>query len=503
VKAVIYVRVSDDRQVENTSLAGQEQACRDWCAARNVDVDRVFRDAGQSAKTADRPAFQEMIRYTERMDSQLGYCVVYRFNRFARDQFDHVTYRTLLQRRNILLQSATEATDDSPFGRAAEAIISVFNQLDNEMRSEGTLRGMRARASAGAWQWKAPLGYVNEPKRNGEPSNLAIDPSRGPLVKKGFELLALGTHNKAEVLRTLTAQGLRSTTGREIRAQTFDRLIRNPVYAGRIVLPNWGLDTKGSFEPLISEDLFNRVQSVLDGKALPKVPHKRANEAFPLRGLLQCDICDKPVTASMSTGRHGGKFGYYRCTKNHLNVPASKVEQQFLELLDRLRPNEERILLVKTVFKAVWKQRHQNCESAVKALTKRRAELKEKKLKLLDAKLSGQIRDEDYHDFAERLNSELALVDTELHSVTVDEIDIDAALDWVERLLWNQRKLWLDSSLEAKQKLQNALFPNGLKLSKEGIGTPPNSSFYEILGADQVSENTLASPRGFEPLLSP
>jgi DNA invertase Pin-like site-specific DNA recombinase len=55
--AVIYVRVSDSRQVDNTSLASQEEICRQWCQSRGIEVDRVFTDAGESAKTADRTEF--------------------------------------------------------------------------------------------------------------------------------------------------------------------------------------------------------------------------------------------------------------------------------------------------------------------------------------------------------------------------------------------------------------------------------------------------------------
>ena len=52
--AVIYVRVSSPRQVENTSLATQEEACRAYCLRAGLEVLRVFREEGESARTADR-----------------------------------------------------------------------------------------------------------------------------------------------------------------------------------------------------------------------------------------------------------------------------------------------------------------------------------------------------------------------------------------------------------------------------------------------------------------
>lgn len=261
MRAFIYVRVSDDRQAENTSLESQEKVCREWCAVRNIEVEQVFRDEGESAKTADRPQFQSMIEATERNHGHIGFVVIYKFNRFARNQHDQVTYGALLRARGVAVRSATEATDDTPFGRAAEGILAVFNQLDNEIRAENTVRGMKARANSGAWQWRAPLGYITAPT----PGHLAIDPVRGPLVRQAFELIAAGNHSKAEVLRKLLASGL------NMRPQEFQRLLRNPVYSGRVVVPRWGIDVEGAFEGLVSEELFNRVrgcagsQSVAEG----------------------------------------------------------------------------------------------------------------------------------------------------------------------------------------------------------------------------------------------
>jgi predicted site-specific integrase-resolvase len=65
-EAVIYVRVSDSRQVDNTSLEAQERICRSWCQTNGLEVDQVFTDAGESAKTADRTEFQRMFAYLRR-----------------------------------------------------------------------------------------------------------------------------------------------------------------------------------------------------------------------------------------------------------------------------------------------------------------------------------------------------------------------------------------------------------------------------------------------------
>ena len=57
-----------------------------------------------------------------------------------------------------------------------------------------------------------------------------------------------------------------------------------------MVAKAWNLRVKGDFTPLVSEELFDRVQDVLSGRGWATTPHKRQNEAFPMRGksALQC-----------------------------------------------------------------------------------------------------------------------------------------------------------------------------------------------------------------------
>lgn len=61
MRAVIYCRVSTTEQAQNLSLPTQEKACRDFCARQGYDVAEVFVDAGESAKTTNRPEFLRLL----------------------------------------------------------------------------------------------------------------------------------------------------------------------------------------------------------------------------------------------------------------------------------------------------------------------------------------------------------------------------------------------------------------------------------------------------------
>jgi hypothetical protein len=79
-------------------------------------------------------------------------------------------------------------------------------------------------------------------------------------------MYASGSYSKSEVLATVTDLGLRDSSGRPLSSQTFDKLLRKPVYAGWIV-SSYGIRARGRFEPIVTEELFACVQDVMAGKA--------------------------------------------------------------------------------------------------------------------------------------------------------------------------------------------------------------------------------------------
>ncbi len=86
-------------------------------------------------------------------------------------------------------------------------------------------------------------------------------------------------------------------------------LRRNQLYAGIVDVPEYGVRAKrGAFEPLISEDLFNRVQAVLAGRVPSATPQQRAHPDFPLRAFVRCDFCGRGLTGSWSKGRGALRF---------------------------------------------------------------------------------------------------------------------------------------------------------------------------------------------------
>src|ERR1700751_283637 len=114
-KALIYVRVSDPRRIDRTSLPTQESVCRSWCEMNQLDIAQVFIERGESAKTADRTQLQamlEMIRRTKK--GFISHVVVYRLDRFSRDVADSLNLEREPLERNVGLHSVTEPNENTP-----------------------------------------------------------------------------------------------------------------------------------------------------------------------------------------------------------------------------------------------------------------------------------------------------------------------------------------------------------------------------------------------------
>jgi hypothetical protein len=124
------------------------------------------------------------------------------------------------------------------------------------------------------------IGYLNAPRAMGK--SLMADLERAPLVRRAFEEYATGRYTKEQLLKQARVWGLTNRRGRPLTSQAIGMLLRNQLYAGIVDVPEYGVRAKrGDFEPLISEELFYRVQSVLSGRMPITTPQQRAHPDFP------------------------------------------------------------------------------------------------------------------------------------------------------------------------------------------------------------------------------
>src|SRR5688500_17705242 len=115
-KALIYCRVSSDRQVkEGHGLDGQELRCRKFAQERGYEVAAGFRDEGVSGGVMDREGMQELLDFLDKAGRTGEYAVIIDdIKRLARDIMGHFTLRKAIQSRGATLESPSHKFGDGP-----------------------------------------------------------------------------------------------------------------------------------------------------------------------------------------------------------------------------------------------------------------------------------------------------------------------------------------------------------------------------------------------------
>jgi site-specific DNA recombinase len=503
MKAVIYTRVSTIEQVENYSLETQERECRNFCKRNGWDVLEVFRDEGQSAKTANRPALQKLLTLCTKEAKQRGITavVVYKVDRLSRQISDHVNIVSQIRSAGVEFHSTAEHFDDTPAGRLTEGMFALFAQFDNDVRAERTRTGMKAAAAQGRWVWPAPLGYTHNPTKT---PSLLLDPEAAPLIARAITAIADRRLNQAEALREATELGLRSHSGKPVPAQTFGKLVRNPLMCGRIVKPEWEIDVGGDFEPIIDEATFSAAQDVLLGRA-PGRRHTLDSPDFPLRRIVRCAACGSAYTGShsRSKGRH---YAYYRCAKSGCSrsTPKSDFEADLVKELSRLEPSPAVLELLDAVVEHEWQQREKADDDARRTLERREASAALRLTKLTDRFLEGTaISEELFETQSARINDELGEVRRGLDNLGSEQPQLKATVVLARFLLADLADCWKRLEPLERPQFLRAIAPQGFTYDGEHFETVDFPDWATLRHPTETTDSRLVPRTGFEPVLPP
>jgi len=503
-QAIGYIRVSSEEQIKNYSLANQEEYIREVAERQGFELVEIFRDEGESAKTTDRPGLIEALAYAREKKKDINALLIYKIDRLARNTIDYLAIRQLLSKSGIKIISATEPTGDTPEGEFIETILAATARFDNALKAKRTLDGMKKRLEAGWPHGKAPIGYLNTESPDGE-KIVIKDPEKFDLVKRGWIEMETGLYTINATTKKFQEWGLITCRGKTISEQKVSELFRNKFYMGILTSKSWG-EFKGKHEPMISEKTFYKVQAILDGKSFTAVPKLRNNPDFPLRNFVICGNCNRPMTGSWTKGR-SKRYPYYHCARCKSpfsrSTPKEQLEQEFISLLESIVPKKEVLRLFQEIVKATWKERYKMSSQAQITLQRALDELKAKREALIEKNLRGVYSDELFKEQLVKIDEEILIKKSLLSESEMDKIDIETLLNFASRFLEDFPRLWVNSNLEQKQRLQAAIFPEGLIWGYSGFRTPQLSLCFQLLQEKRLSRARLGWCTGVEPAKSP
>ncbi len=336
-KAAIFLRVSTPGQVntdynpEGLSLPAQRTECERKAKAVGADPVLEYIEPGVSGgDLVKRKVFRQMIAdIRERGD--IDFVIVWSVARWARNQEDHWSARGLINRAGAKLIAVKEPIgEDTSYGVMVEGVMAAAAAARRIEDSEDVSRGIRRKITVGGTHSRASIGYLNvrEPlPQGGEIRTVVIDKKRAKLIRWAYRTYATGLYSIADITTLLEVRGLRSRqtaryTAKPLSQSQVHALLSNQYYIGKVKYH--GKYYPGRHEPIISEDLFDRVQAIL-------ASHKLAGErdrkhSHYLKGSIFCGACGGRLTYSQNTG-NGGTFEYFVCLGNQRHKCAQRAQR--------------------------------------------------------------------------------------------------------------------------------------------------------------------------------
>ncbi len=256
-RAVGYARISgDDRVRDSESLEAQGGRIRSYCADRGWRLIGIYKDEGHSAwdPQVQRPAYDEMMARRAEWDV----LVTYKLDRLWRQADVAIGTHEELRAEGKELASVTENMDTTtPAGILMFEMLCIVADLYSSQISErvkGVLEHLFQSRSDPCLNLP-PLGYRVD-RSKGHPRYVVV-PEEAGQVRDLFELSDRGMGLK-ELAKTTRQRGMVSRRGKLFTPGSLFHILHNPFYCGYVY--HRGILKRASHEPIISDNLFNRVQ---------------------------------------------------------------------------------------------------------------------------------------------------------------------------------------------------------------------------------------------------
>ena len=518
-KAVAYVRISSQRQINNESPATQRDAIQRYADNEGIEIVKWFEDIAKSGKNADREGLQDLVKHCVSRRGEVDYWIVYNMKRASRDIDSYSSeVRLILKARGVSIRSATEpAVTDTKEGRFMENLLIMLGQLDNEGKAEVTVDNMRSLAHQGYWQHPPVVGYSIHkiPNALGKLRPTLKPNDMAPKVTQVLERFSHGDITKAELTRYSADVGLRSRYEKKLSEDSINRLLKNSVYAGFVSDKFTDYENvAGQHEELISAETYERNQSILYPKNSRKDEiHLQKNKAYPLKGLALCINCEQPMYASApktGSGTHSPRYHCARisCRGKVKSVRAVTVHQDFEELLTRIKPSEGILKLYKQVLIREASNALGSLNVRLSSIRDLLSEIDESKLKAVRKFTDETITLDEKNALTDSLEKQRIEKASELRELeqqqTIRETDIELAINIMDSV----DKQWGESALDIQHRFQSMLFPEGLVYDSinHRFGTSQISPLYRCIPNEKASEEAyesyLVAGAGLEPATS-
>lgn len=346
VKYVLYARKStesEERQV--LSIDSQIQEMLRMAEKEGLEIIDIRRESHSAKDSGQRPVFNEILN-----DIRSGRCngiLTWAPDRLSRNAGDLGSLVDLMDQKLLTeIRTNGQRFINAPNEKFLLMILCSQAKLENDNKSLNVKRGLRSRCEMGLRPGSAPTGYLNE-KRTDRKCHAMVDSERSSVIKQIFERVANEQWSGRKIYHWLKFDlNYRTIYNHHLSLSSIYRMLQNPFYYGRFEYPegsgNW---YNGKHEPLITKELFDKVQEQLKRDEI-----SRETREFAFTKLLTCGLCGSGITAAEKFKKlkdgTTARYVYYGCTRSkdlHCHnryVREEELIKNLLDLIDSIDMNE-------------------------------------------------------------------------------------------------------------------------------------------------------------------
>ena len=510
--AVIYCRVSSKAQVaRGDGLQGQQTRCEAYAKYKgyNVVTDAFVDDL--SGRKSNRPGMSELFEFLHEHSAKgkQHVVIVDDLTRFARKVKVHFEFRAAIAEAGGILETPSMELRDDADGELHEHILASVAQHQSRKNAEQSQNRMKARLLNGYWVFHKPKGFVYKTVK-GRGKMLFHDEPVAGILKEALEGFASGRYaSQSEFKRHLESQPAfpKDLPNGEIRYQNIIRYLTQPLYAGYLEVPNWGISfRKAQNTGIISLATYQKIQ---DRLAQPnKAPaRKDISKDFILRNHVLCGDCDRPLTAGWSKSKTGAKHPYYRCynkacASHQKSIRRDKMEGEFETILKAMQPSEALFNFSHAMMKDAWQQRLSQLNEItaklkidLKSIEKQTKSLVDRIVETSDIRVIRA-----YENKISEMDKNKLLITEKLANKEQTPHSFDESFELSMKFLANPHRLWASRHIHMQQIVLRLGFEGRLTYHREkGFLNPEKALPFSMLEGLSTPSKNMVLRAGLEP----
>lgn len=343
----LYARKSsEDEERQALSIESQVKEMGKLAERDHLSVVAVKTEAHSAKNSGEREVFNELVN--EIKAGKYNAILTWHPDRLSRNAGDLGRLIDLMDSKHLLeIKTYNQTFSNSPNEKFLLMILGSEAKLENDNKGLNVKRGLRTLVERGLWPGIAPVGYINVGEK-GNRGIVKIDPIRAHIVKMMFEKASEGWSQHR--IRNWLREELDFVTlnGKHLSLSSVQLVLRKPFYYGMFEYPkksgNW---YKGAHHPLITKELFDRVQLEMTKR---KRQTRIYRKDFAYLNLIKCGLCGSSVTAEekFKVLKDGSisRYVYYGCDRAkdpHCKLRYIREEnliKQLCEIVDQLSIDE-------------------------------------------------------------------------------------------------------------------------------------------------------------------